>query len=265
MKSFLEPSTISCNMDGFIHSLESFGTVDGPGVRFVIFCQGCPMRCQYCHNPDTWAIGQGKCMSAETILADFRKNRVFYAKGGITVTGGEPLLQIDFLLELFRLAKQENIHTCIDTSGITYRPGISEYNHKLDELMTMTDLVMLDLKHMDPQAHHSLTGQDNADILEFARYLDRKEIPIWIRHVLVPGITSDPIQLKALGRFMAGLKQVKSLDVLPYHVLGVHKYEELGIDYPLTGVSPATKEEALQARNQILAAYRFYKAKTKSE
>ena len=252
-------------MDGYIHSLESFGTVDGPGVRFVVFLQGCPMRCQYCHNPDTWAIGRGTRMSAEAVMAEFLKNRVFYQNGGITVTGGEPLLQIDFLLELFRLAKKEQVHTCIDTSGITYHPEASEYNRKLDELMDLTDLVMLDIKHTDPTAHHKLTGQDNTGILAFAGYLDAKNVPIMIRHVLVPGITSDPEHLKELGRFMAGLKNVKSLDVLPYHVLGIRKYKELGIDYPLEGVEPATKEEALQARNIILSAYRFYKAKANSK
>lgn len=251
-------------MDGLIHSLESFGTVDGPGVRFVVFCQGCPMRCQYCHNPDTWAIGKGTRMSPEAIMAEFLKNRVFYQNGGITITGGEPLLQIDFLLDLFRLAKKEQVHTCIDTSGITYHPEASEYNRKLDELMTLTDLIMLDIKHIDQEAHYKLTGQDNTGILAFAKYLDAKNVPIMIRHVLVPGITSDPMHLKELGRFMAGLSNVKSLDVLPYHVLGVRKYKELGIEYPLAGVAAATKEEALQARNIILSAYRFYRSKTKS-
>ena len=251
-------------MDGLIHSLESFGTVDGPGVRFVVFCQGCPMRCQYCHNPDTWAIGKGTRMSPEAIMAEFLKNRVFYQNGGITITGGEPLLQIDFLLDLFRLAKKEQVHTCIDTSGITYHPEASEYNRKLDELMTLTDLIMLDIKHIDQEAHYKLTGQDNTGILAFAKYLDAKNVPIMIRHVLVPGITSDPMHLKELGRFMAGLSNVKSLDVLPYHVLGVRKYKELGIEYPLAGVASATKEEALQARNIILSAYRFYRSKTKS-
>ena len=251
-------------MDGLIHSLESFGTVDGPGVRFVVFCQGCPMRCQYCHNPDTWAIGKGTRMSPEAIMAEFLKNRVFYQNGGITITGGEPLLQIDFLLDLFRLAKKEQVHTCIDTSGITYHPEVSEYNRKLDELMTLTDLIMLDIKHIDQEAHYKLTGQDNTGILAFAKYLDAKNVPIMIRHVLVPGITSDPMHLKELGRFMAGLSNVKSLDVLPYHVLGVRKYKELGIEYPLAGVAAATKEEALQARNIILSAYRFYRSKTKS-
>jgi pyruvate formate lyase activating enzyme len=210
-------------------------------------------------------VGKGTQMSPEEIVEQLERNRPFYKNGGITVTGGEPLLQIDFMLSLFTLCKQKGIHTCIDTSGITYHPEASEYNRKLDELMSLTDLVMLDIKHTDPKAHHKLTGQDNTGILAFAKYLDIKNVPIMIRHVLVPGITSDPAHLKELGRFMAGLKNVKSLDVLPYHVLGIRKYRELGIDYPLEGVAPATKEEALQARNIILSAYRFYKAKATSK
>ena len=132
-------------MHGFIHSTESFGTVDGPGVRFVIFLQGCPMRCQYCHNPDTWKMNTGSVRSAQSLIQDYERNKAFYQKGGITVTGGEALMQVDFVLELFRLAKEQGIHTCLDTSGVTYRPGESAYNEKLDRLMEVTDLVMLDI------------------------------------------------------------------------------------------------------------------------
>ena len=248
-------------MDGYIHSTESFGTVDGPGVRFVIFLQGCPMRCKYCHNPDTWQLHTGQRRSAQSLIRDFQRNAAFYAKGGITVTGGEALLQIDFLLELFALARAENIHTCLDTSGITYHPGQSPYNEKLDRLMELTDLVMLDIKHIDPDAHKELTGHDNAGILAFARYLAEKQIPVWIRHVVVPGITDDPAQLARLGAFMGTLPNVVSLDVLPYHVLGVSKYRQLGIDYPLEGVEAATQEQAKKARKIILAAYRQIRQK----
>ena len=241
-------------MHGFIHSTESFGTVDGPGVRFVIFLQGCPMRCQYCHNPDTWKMNSGAVRSAESLIRDYERNKAFYAKGGITVTGGEALMQIDFLLELFTLARQEGIHTCLDTSGITYRPGESDYNRKLDELMKLTDLVMLDIKHIDPEGHKALTGHDNAGILAFARYLEEKQVPVWIRHVVVPGITDDPSQLKALGRFIGTLSNVKALDVLPYHVMGVGKYKELGIPYPLEGVPAATQAQAKEAKKIILTA-----------
>ena len=242
-------------MNGFIHSTESFGTVDGPGVRFVVFLQGCPMRCQYCHNPDTWKMNTGAVRSAQSLIRDYERNAAFYKKGGITVTGGEALMQIDFVLELFRLAKQKNIHTCLDTSGITYRPGASSYNEKLDALMEVTDLVMLDIKHIDPEGHKTLTGHDNAGILAFAKYLEQKQIAVWIRHVVVPGITDDEGQLTRLGSFLGTLSNVKALDVLPYHVMGVTKYEQLDIPYPLKGVPAATKDQAARAKKIILTAY----------
>ena len=242
-------------MNGFIHSTESFGTVDGPGVRFVIFLQGCPMRCQYCHNPDTWKMNSGSLRSAQSLIQEYERNKAFYKSGGITVTGGEALMQIDFLLELFQLAKQKNIHTCLDTSGVTYRNTQSEYTRKLDRLMEYTDLVMLDIKHIDPEGHKKLTGHDNAGILDFARYLEEKQIPVWIRHVVVPGITDDPVYLRRLGEFLGTLSNVKALDVLPYHIMGVRKYEELGLEYPLKGVEPATKAQALAAKKIILEGY----------
>ena len=243
-------------MNGFIHSTESFGTVDGPGVRFVIFLQGCPMRCQYCHNPDTWKMNAGSVRSAQSLIGEYERNKAFYKSGGITVTGGEALMQIDFLLELFALAKEKDIHTCLDTSGITYYPGSSSYNEKLDKLMEWTDLVMLDIKHIDPEAHKELTGHSNAGILAFARYLAAKKIPVWIRHVVVPGITDDVGQLTRMGRFIGRLPNVKALDVLPYHVMGISKYKELGIPYPLEGVEAATKAQAEQAREVIMTAVR---------
>ena len=242
-------------MDGFIHSIESFGTVDGPGIRFVIFLQGCPMRCKYCHNPDTWKMNKGTKRSARSLMEEFNRRRIFYRNGGITVTGGEALMQIDFLLELFALAKEENVHTCLDTSGITYRPGDSPYNRKLDRLMGMTDLVLLDIKHIDPAAHKDLTTHDNAGILAFARYLDEKQVPVWIRHVVVPGITDEPGLLTRLGEFIGSLSNVKALDVLPYHIMGVRKYQELGMDYPLKGVEPATRQQAIEAKKIILTAF----------
>ena len=241
-------------MDGFIHSTESFGTVDGPGVRFVIFLQGCPMRCQYCHNPDTWKMNAGSVRSAQSLIAEYERNKAFYQKGGITVTGGEALMQIDFLLELFALAKEKGIHTCLDTSGITFREESSPYREKLDALMSLTDLVMLDIKHIDPEGHKKLTGHDNANILAFARYLAEKQVSVWIRHVVVPGITDNPGQLTQLGEFIGRLPNVKALDVLPYHIMGVSKYAELGIDYPLKGVSAATQAQAKEAKTIILTA-----------
>ena len=243
-------------MNGFIHSTESFGTVDGPGVRYVIFLQGCPMRCKYCHNPDTWKMRSGSVRSAQSLIQEFQRNAAFYTKGGITVTGGEALMQIDFLLELFALAKKNKIHTCLDTSGITYHPGETSYKKKLDQLMTLTDLVMLDIKHIDPAGHKDLTGHDNGRILAFARYLAEKNVPVWIRHVVVPGITDDPEQLSRLGEFISSLPNVKALDVLPYHVLGISKYKELHLPYPLEGVEPATQEQAKEAKQIILTAFR---------
>ena len=248
-------------MNGFVHSTESFGTVDGPGVRFVVFLQGCPMRCQYCHNPDTWKMNAGSVRSAQSLIAEYERNAPFYRGGGITVTGGEALMQLDFLLELFRLAKQKKIHTCLDTSGVTYHPGKSNYNDKLDQLMEVTDLVMLDIKHIDPEGHKTLTGHDNAGILAFARYLDEKKIPVWIRHVVVPGITDDPALLTRLGEFLGTLSNVKALDVLPYHSMGKVKYESLGMEYPLKETKDATKEEAVAAKNIVLSAYRKAKAR----
>ena len=213
------------------------------------------MRCKYCHNPDTWKMNTGEKRSPESLIREYDRNRQFYTKGGITVTGGEALMQIDFLLDLFRLAKENQIHTCLDTSGITYHPGESAYNEKLDKLMTLTDLVLLDIKHIDPEAHKDLTGHDNAGILAFARYLARREIPVWIRHVVVPGITDEPGALSRLGAFLGTLPNVKALDVLPYHIMGVSKYKELGIAYPLEGVEPASQKQAKEAKQIILTAY----------
>ena len=243
-------------MIGYVHSKETFGTVDGPGIRYVLFLQGCPMRCLYCHNPDTWEIGKGEKISPEEIIAEYNKNRSFYKNGGITVTGGEPLLQTDFLIELFALCKKEGIHTCLDTSGITYTESNSSYVQKLDKLMKYTDLVMLDIKHIDPDQHKMLTGKDNAGILAFAKYLDEKNIPIWIRHVIVEDITDDDRELYKLGRFIGTLKNLMALDVLPYHSLGETKYEELGIEYKLKGMKSLDKRIAAQAKQSILVGIR---------
>ncbi len=250
-------------MTGYIHSIESFGSVDGPGVRLVVFFQGCPMRCRYCHNPDTWQPNTGMEMTVEQIMDRYRRNKEFYTSGGITVTGGEPLLQIDFLTELFIRAKNENIHTCIDTSGITYRPDNAVYIEKLDKLMQYTDLILLDLKHIDEEKHIRLTKQSNKNILEFVKYLDRKNIPVWVRHVVVPTVTDDPVYWDKLGRFMATVTNIKKLEILPYHTLGVRKYEELGIEYPLKGVPQRDKELALKARNAIINGMRQARAENK--
>ncbi len=240
-------------MLGKIHSTESFGTVDGPGIRFVVFMQGCPMRCKYCHNPDTWELSGGTEMTVPQVLAEYESCKEFYKTGGITVTGGEPLMQIEFVIELFEAAKQRGIHTCLDTSGITFT---AENTEKFDRLMNSTDLVMLDIKHIDGDAHRELTKQDNGNILAFARYLAERNIPVWIRHVAVPDVTIEEDALYRLGRFIGGLRNVKALDVLPYHDMGVPKYQALGMEYPLAGILPATEEQALLAKQTILKGIR---------
>lgn len=238
---------------GYIHSIETFGTVDGPGVRFVVFFQGCPMRCQYCHNPDTWDMKDGKEKSVDELLEMYERNRAFYRTGGITATGGEPMVQMDFLLELFTKAKEKGIHTCLDTSGIVFvEDRDSEAFAKIEKLMAVTDLVMLDIKHIEDVAHRELTGHSNDKILAFARYLDERKKPVWIRHVVVPGITYKEDALKKLGEFLKTLSNVEKLEVLPYHTLGENKYEKLGLEYPLKGVPQLTKEEAKEAEEMIL-------------
>lgn len=243
-------------MIGHIHSIESFGTVDGPGVRLVVFLKGCPMRCQYCHNPDTWDMDGGTDYTVEDILAEYQASRAFYRGGGITVTGGEPLLQLDFVTELFEAAKISDIHTCIDTSGVTFRKDNPALLKKMDRLMASTSLVMLDIKHIDPEAHKRLTGHANGNILDFARYLDEKRIPLWIRHVVVPGITDREEDLYRLGQFIGSLHTVKALDVLPYHDMGKTKYAALGLPYPLKDVPPMSKEGAQAAKKIILSGIR---------
>ena len=246
---------------GKIHSIESFGTVDGPGLRFVLFLQGCPLRCLYCHNPDTWKTEGEREMSADEVLLEYKKNAVFYKNGGLTVTGGEPLLQIDFLLELFEKAKKEGIHTCVDTSGVTYDAGNTEYIQKLDRLIKLTDLVMLDLKHIDPEKHKILTGRTNENILDFARHIDRAGAPIWIRHVVVAGYTDDESDLVKLGEFIGGLKNAKALDVLPYHTMGVSKYAELGIKYRLEGMPALSRSDAAAAKQKIMMGIKNFRNK----
>lgn len=238
---------------GRIHSVESFGSADGPGVRYIVFLKGCNMRCQYCHNPDTWAKDGGELMTPEEVLKKALRYKTYWKeKGGITVSGGEALLQIDFVTELFRLAKEKGVNTCLDTSGNPF--SLEEpFKSKFDELMKYTDLFMLDIKHMDDAAHRKLTGQTNQNILEMAAYLSDHGKAMWIRHVLVPGITTDEDELHRLRSFLDTLKTVERMEVLPYHTLGVFKWKELGIPYQLEGVDPPTKEQIDRAK-EILGA-----------
>lgn len=238
---------------GNIHSIETCGTVDGPGIRFVVFTQGCLLRCQYCHNPDTWTTEENKKISVDEILQKYDGVKEFLRNGGLTVTGGEPLLQIDFVTSLFKAAKSKNIHTALDTSGILFN---KKNTSKIDELLKYTDLVLLDIKHIDDVEHKKLTGMSNVNVLDFAKYLSDKNIPVWIRHVVVPQITNNEEYLTRLGQFLSTLKNIQALDVLPYHDMAIPKYENLGIDYPLRGVHPLSKQEAIKARDIILRAYR---------
>ena len=241
---------------GYVHSIESCGTVDGPGLRYVIFLQGCPMRCQYCHNPDTWKPNTGKQLSVDEVLEGFYNNRAFYRSGGVTVTGGEPMMQMDFLIELFTKLKKDGVHTCIDTSGIMFQPDNKVFMNKLNILLSMTDLIMLDIKHIDNEQHIKLTAHSNNRILAFAKYLDEKNVPIWVRHVIVPGITFYREYLERLGTFLGTLNNVKALDVLPYHTMGKSKYQSLGMPYPLEGTPEPSKQDASAAKQVILSAYK---------
>lgn len=238
---------------GRIHSVESFGSADGPGVRYIVFLKGCNMRCQYCHNPDTWAKDGGELMTPEEVLKKALRYKTYWKeKGGITVSGGEALLQIDFVTELFRLAKEKGVNTCLDTSGNPF--SLEEpFKSKFDELMKYTDLFMLDIKHIDDAAHRKLTGQTNQNILEMAAYLSDHGKAMWIHHVLVPGITTEEDELYRLRSFLDTLKTVERVEVLPYHTLGVFKWKELGIPYQLEGVDPPTKEQIDRAK-EILGA-----------
>ena len=236
---------------GIILSVESFGSVDGPGVRYIIFLQGCHMRCRYCHNPDTWAMKDKNSYeeaSAESLKKALRYRSYWKDNGGITVSGGEALLQLDYVTELFRLAKAEGVHTTLDTSGNPFtreEPFFSKFN----ELMKYTDLFLLDIKHIDSEKHKALTHWDNSNILDLARYLSDNGKKMWIRHVLVPGYTDDEGDLEKLRDFVKSLKTVDRFEILPYHTLGVFKWKELGMDYTLEDVAPPTGEQIERANN----------------
>ena len=231
-----------------VHSVESFGSVDGPGIRFVIFLKGCAMRCQYCHNPDTWDRAGGNLRSVDDVLSQALRYRSYWGeKGGITVSGGEALLQIQPLTELFHKAKDLGINTCLDTSAQPFSRKDGRFS-AFEALMKYTDLVLLDIKHIDNDAHKRLTGWENENILDCARYLSDIHKPVWIRHVLVPGINDDDESLHKLRSFIDTLSNVERVEVLPYHALGVYKWEQLGIPYKLTDVKPPTEESVLHAR-----------------
>lgn len=234
---------------GLVHSLESFGSVDGPGVRFVVFMQGCKMRCKYCHNPETWN-NDGEEYTPQQLLEKVWKYRAYWGKdsekGGVTVSGGEPLLQIDFLISFFKLLKEKGVHTAIDTAGQPFNQSES-FMAKFDELLKYTDLVLLDLKEMDSEAHKNLTGHGNDNILAMAKYLSDKGVPMWIRHVLVPTVTDSEESLVELSKFIKSLKTVEKVEILPYHKLGLFKWKNMNLKYPLEGIPTPTKDEVRKA------------------
>ena len=239
-------------MLGRINKIETFGSVDGPGVRFVVFTQGCPMRCQFCHNPETWDF-KGENAGAYDISAqDLLKKALRYQSdwgkdGGITVSGGEPLAQMDFMIDFFEAAKAAGVHTCIDTSGVNFVRN-EPYFGKFKRLMNATDLLLVDIKNIDPAEHKKLTGHDNKNILDMFRYLDEINKPIWIRHVLVPGGSDNDEHLIKTREFIDTLHNVQKVEVLPYHALALAKYQELGIDYVLKDVKSPTAERVANAK-----------------
>lgn len=243
-------------MIGHIHSTESFGAADGPGVRFIVFMQGCHMRCRYCHNPDTWKMDGGDEVTADEILKRALRFKPYWGKdGGITISGGEPLLQIDFVIELFKKAKELGINTCIDTAGNPFTKE-EPFFSKFEELMKYTDLLLLDLKEINPTRHKDLTGFDNSNIIEMAKYLSEINKPVWIRHVLVPEHSDFDEDLDALGDFIDTLSNVDRVEILPYHTLGKFKWETLGIPYTLESISPPSAERIENAKNRIHAGIR---------
>ncbi|RHP06919.1 pyruvate formate lyase-activating protein [Firmicutes bacterium AF36-3BH] len=243
-------------MIGHIHSTESFGAADGPGVRFIVFMQGCHMRCRYCHNPDTWKMDGGDEVTADEILKRALRFKPYWGKdGGITISGGEPLLQIDFVIELFKKAKELGINTCIDTAGNPFTKE-EPFFSKFEELMKYTDLLLLDLKEINPARHKDLTGFDNSNIIEMAKYLSEINKPVWIRHVLVPEHSDFDEDLDALGDFIDTLSNVDRVEILPYHTLGKFKWENLGIPYTLENISPPSAERIENAKQRIHAGIR---------
>lgn len=239
---------------GNVHSIETFGAFDGPGLRYVLFLQGCPLRCKFCHNRDTWGTEDNKLMTVDEILNDYNKYRAFYKKGGLTVSGGEATLQLEFLTELFKEAKKRNIHTCLDTSAGTFSEArIPEF----EALLENTDLVLLDIKHIDDARHQWLTGASNKNILKFAQLLSDKKIPTILRHILLPEINSQDEYLYALRDFIDGLNNFIGIDILPYHTTGIMKWDNMGIDYELKDTPEPTKEQIAHAEYVLKHNYKY--------
>lgn len=242
-------------MYGYIHSTESFGSVDGPGVRFVIFMSGCPMRCQFCHNPDTWNMKSGEKTDSDELVKKAIRYRNYWKKdGGVTVSGGEPLMQIDFLIELFKQFKTEGVHTTIDTSGAVFTRE-EPFFSKFEELMRYTDMLLVDIKHIDNEKHIELTGRPNENILDMLRYLSDIKKPVWIRHVLVPQRSDYDEYLIKTREFIDMLDNVEKIEVLPYHTLGVTKWEQLGMPYELDGINSPSDDRIVNANKILRTGY----------
>ncbi len=231
-------------MTGRIHSIESFGTVDGPGIRFIAFMQGCPMRCMFCHNPDTWDPKRKVQyeMTPEELLEEVKKYKSFIQTGGVTCTGGEPLMQAEFVEAFFKLCRQAGFHTALDTAGVVFTDAAKR-------AVEQADLVMLDVKTVDDELHPHLTGVQRKNNAAFMDYLQEIGKPTWIRHVIVPGVNDDEAHLQAVADYVKQFSVVERVELLPYHVMGTYKYEELGIAYPLKDVPPLSAERLNVARS----------------
>lgn len=238
---------------GRIHSIETMGTVDGPGIRYVVFMQGCPMRCIFCHNRDAWDAKGGKETTVDELISDIKQYVQFMklSGGGVTATGGEPTLQAAFVAELFRRVKSElGVNTAMDTSGF------ADINDIVKGLLDATDLVLMSIKHVDEVKHRTITGVDNGKVFKFLEYLREIKKPVWIRHVIIPGLTDDPGDLNRLAEFLKDFPNIEMVEILPYHTMGVYKWEALGVDYQLKGVNAPDKETVQQAK-QIFIDHGF--------
>ncbi|QUM75840.1 pyruvate formate lyase 1-activating protein [Moritella sp. 24] len=252
--SLIKPidSTELCSTVGRIHSTESCGTVDGPGIRFIVFMQGCLMRCQYCHNRDSWDLHSGKETTVDELIRELISYKAFMQAtgGGVTASGGEAMLQPEFVRDFFAAAQAQEVNTCLDTNGY-----IRKYTDVIDEVLDVSDLVMLDLKQMNNEVHQKLVGVSNKRTLEFAEYLAKRNQKTWIRYVVVPGYTDDDESAHELGKFIQNMDNVEKVELLPYHQLGLHKWKTMGFDYPLDGVAPPSKETMDRIKN-ILSIYK---------
>ncbi len=239
------------HLEGSIHSIETCGTVDGPGIRYVIFFQGCPLRCQYCHNPDTWALNQGKTKTVEELITDIKKYKSYinFSRGGVTATGGEPLVQYQFVESLFKQCRKEGIHTALDTSGYIF-------NDKIKEVLEYTDLVLLDIKCMNPEQYKYITAVKLDPTIAFMNYLGEINKPVWVRYVLVPGLSDNPDHIHALGHYLSQFSNMERFELLPFHKMGEYKWEELGYDYKLKQTMEPTQQE-IDAATAILESYKI--------